>query len=59
LGVEWAALAAFTMNKDRCSVRAGARRPARMRDLALALLRTSGKSVSAAREGYVADCPQI
>jgi predicted transposase YbfD/YdcC len=44
-----------SMNEDRCRVRAGARALAALRNLVLAMLRSTGASVPAARETYAAD----
>ena len=44
-----------SMNEDRCRVRAGARPLASIRNLVLAMLKSSGVSVPAAREAYAAD----
>lgn len=41
--------------EDRCRVRAGARPLVSIRNLALAMLRSSSQSVPAAREAYAAD----
>lgn len=46
-----------SMNEDRCRVRAGARPLAAMRNLVLAMLRSTGISLPAAREAYAANCP--
>lgn len=43
-----------SMNEDRCHVRAGARALAALRNLVLAMLRSTGVSVPAARETYAA-----
>jgi predicted transposase YbfD/YdcC len=46
-----------SMNEDRCRVRAGARSLAALRNLVLAMLRSTGISLPAAREAYAANCP--
>ena len=43
-----------SMNEDRCRVRAGAGALAAMRNLVLAMLRSTGASVPVARETYAA-----
>jgi predicted transposase YbfD/YdcC len=43
-----------SMNEDRCRVRAGARALVALRNLVLAMLRSTGVSVPAARETYAA-----